>query len=174
MDQLQSQYPQLALEPGGTEYCFGMPNGDSLPLHREGLNILGCPIGSSEYSTAHLNKIIGDIQKDLDALSTFPSLHQRTKLALYCCNTRITYLQRAVPLALSLPLIPDFDERFDQFMATTLSFEDQYHTSSQSDSYERALQQIRLGIKQGGFGLTSGLLTAPAASYVALREFRQW
>ena len=156
-----------------------MPNGDSLPLHREGLNILGCPVGSSEYSTAHLNKIVEDIQTDLDALMAFPSLHQRTKLALYCCNTRITYLQRAVPLALSLPLMPDFDERFNQFMATTLSFEDQYHSSphSESTSYQRALRQIWLGIKQGGFlltSLTSGLLTAPVAPYVALREFRQW
>jgi hypothetical protein len=70
--------------------------------------------------------------------------------------------------------MPDLDSRFDQFMATTLSFEDQYSTSPHSAFYLRALRQIRLGIKQGGFGLTSGLLTAPAASYVALREFRQW
>ncbi len=47
-------------------------------------------------------KIVADIQKGLDvqhhALTAFPSLHQRTKLALYCCNTRITYLEGAVPL----------------------------------------------------------------------------
>ena len=164
----------LMREQGSTEYCFSMPNGDSLPLSRDGLNLLGCPIGSKEYSTEHLHGIIGDIQKDLDALTALPCLHQRTKLAIYCCNTRITYLQRAVPLALSLPLMPDLDSRFDQFMATTLSFEDQYSTSPHSAFYLRALRQIRLGIKQGGFGLTSGLLTAPAASYVALREFRQW
>ena len=176
LDQIQSRYPQLRMvaEPGSAEYNFWMPNGDCLPLHREGLNLLGCPIGSSQYSSVHLSRIVADIQKDLDALMAFPSLHQRTKLALYCCNTRITYLQRAVPLALSLPLMPDFDERFDQFMAKTLSFEDQYQSSLHSASYQRALRQIRLGIKQGGFGLTSGLLTAPVASYVALREFRQW
>ena len=174
LDQLQLKYPQLEPGSGGTEYSFRMPNGDSLPLQREGLNILGCPLGSSQYSTVHLNKIISDIQKDLDALTAFPALHQRTKLALYCCNTRITYLQRAVPLALSLPRMPDFDAQFDQFMATTLSFEDQYQTSPHSAHYVQALRQIRLGIKQGGIGLTSGLLTAPAASYVALREFRQW
>jgi hypothetical protein len=83
------------------KYCFRMPNGGSLPLHREGLNILGCllvPL-NSEYSTVHLSTIVADIQKDLDALTAFPSLHQRTKLALYYRNTHITYLQWAVPLA---------------------------------------------------------------------------
>jgi hypothetical protein len=54
--------------------------------------ILGCPVGSPEYWTVYLSKIVADIQKDLDELSAFPSLHQRTKLALHCCNTRITYL----------------------------------------------------------------------------------
>jgi hypothetical protein len=107
-------------------------------------------------------------------LTAFPPLHQRIKLALYscCCNTRITYLQRAehlAGLALSLPLMPDFDERFDKFLAQMLSFEDQYHTSPHAASYQRTLWQTRLGnqvgIKQGGFCLTSGLLTTPAASW---------
>jgi hypothetical protein len=71
-------------------------------------------------------------------LTSFPSLHQQTKLALYCCNTHITYLQKAVPfkgLALTLPLVPDFNERFDQFMAKLLNFEDKYGTSPHSASY---------------------------------------
>jgi hypothetical protein len=138
-----------------------MPNGGSLPLHREGLNILGCPLVSlnSEYSTVHLSTIVADIQKDLDALTAFPSLHQRTKLALYYRNTLIMYLQWAVPLALSLPIMPHLDELFFKFLAKMLSFEDQYHTSPHGAYYQRDLRQILLGIKQGCFCLTSGLLT---------------
>ena len=177
LDQLQLQYPQLVVDnddpaPGPPQ--MQMPNGDRIPLQRHGLTILGCPLGSREHVTAHLHAVIADIQKDLDAVTALPALHQRTKLAIYCCNTRITYLQRAIPIQHSLPLMSLFDSQFDRFMATTLSFEPQYQTCLHSDSYKRALKQLRLGIKQGGCGLTSGHLTAPAGSYVALREFRQW
>jgi hypothetical protein len=112
LEQIRSQYPSPQLEPehDSMEYCFPMPNGDSLRLRHEGLNILGCPVGPPEYSTVHLSKIVADIQKGLDvqhhALTALPSLHQWTKFALYYCNTRITYLERAVPLALSFPLLP--------------------------------------------------------------------
>jgi hypothetical protein len=39
LDQIQSQCPQLEPKPDSMEYCFGMPNGDSIPLHSDGLNI---------------------------------------------------------------------------------------------------------------------------------------
>lgn len=55
--------------------------------------------------------------------SAFPALHQRTKLALYCSNVRISYLLRALSLDLSLSLMPSLDTLFDHFMATTLHFE---------------------------------------------------
>jgi hypothetical protein len=74
----------------------------------------------------HISKIVADIQKDLDELTALQSSHQGTMLALYCCNTCITYLQRAVTLDLSLPLMPDFDERLEKFLAKR--FEDQFHT----------------------------------------------
>ncbi len=63
---------------------------------------------------------------------------------------------------------------FDNFMATTFAFQDDYLQSSKSQHYNRALQQLRLGIKQGGMGLTSAEMVAPAALYVSLREFRRW
>jgi hypothetical protein len=74
LDQIQSQLCIVA-EPGSAEYNFCMPNGESLPLHRKGLNLLGCPVGSSQYLSVHLSKIVADIQKDLDVLMAFPSLH---------------------------------------------------------------------------------------------------
>jgi hypothetical protein len=66
-----------------------MPNGDSLPLHSEGLNILGCPVGPPEYWTVHLSKIVADIQKNLDALSAFLSLHQQTNFATWLSTVAI-------------------------------------------------------------------------------------
>ena len=59
-------------------------------------------------------------------------------------------------------------------MASTLNFEENYAHCQHSIAYKRALCQVRHGIKCSGFGLTSSLLVAPAASYVALRDFNQW
>jgi hypothetical protein len=104
----------------------------------------------------------------------FPHLHQRIKLAIYCCNTRISYLLQAVPPATAQPHLQQHDKMFDNFMATTLAFQDDYLQSAYLQHYNRALQQLRLGIKQGGMGLTSAEMVAPAALYVSLREFRRW
>jgi hypothetical protein len=41
-------------------------------------------------------------------------------------------------------------------------------------AYRAALAQLRLGIKRGGFGLTSQKLVAPAVLLVAIRDFKQW
>jgi hypothetical protein len=68
----------------------------------------------------------------------------------------------------------EFDQMFDNFMAHTLAFENDYNHCSHSLAYLSALRQCRLGIKQGGIGLTSAAMIAPAALHVALREFRSW
>ncbi len=59
-------------------------------------------------------------------------------------------------------------------MAITLAFQDDYLQSAYLQHYNRTLQQLPLGIKQGGMGLTSAEMVAPAALYVSLREFRRW
>ena len=59
-------------------------------------------------------------------------------------------------------------------MAHTLGFELDYDSGQHDPVYKAALAQLRVGIKQGGFGLTSQKLVAPAALLVATREFQQW
>ena len=59
-------------------------------------------------------------------------------------------------------------------MAHTLSFERDYKTGRHRAIYQAALTQLRLSIKQGGLGLTSQALMAPAALFVAIRDFHQW
>ena len=66
------------------------------------------------------------------------------------------------------------DDTFDSFMAATLDFPQAFHSDAMGTSYSRALQQIRLGIKQGGYGLTSAALLVPAALYAAICAFTKW
>ena len=154
--------------------CLPMLNDDYIPIAQSGLKIVGVPLGTHQFCQQQLQKTILSIKADLDLLKNFDFLHQRVKLALYCCNTRITYLLRATPLVVSTLDLPALDTHFEDFMASTLHFEENYAHSQHSIAYKRALCQIRHGIKCGGFGLTSSLLVAPAASYVALRDFNQW
>ena len=148
-----------------------MSSNTTFPLKLDGITVLGCPIGTKEFCDHSIQTVIGKVERDLNQLRHFPHLHQRIKLAIYCCNTRITYLLRAVPLAIALPRLSAYDSMFDNFMAHTLAFEEDYLHSAYSQSYSRALKQCRLGIKQGGMGLTSAVMVAPAALHVALREF---
>jgi hypothetical protein len=57
------------------------------------------------------------------------------------------------------------DNRFDSFMAATLNFPEGFQTDAAASHYSQALQQIRLGIKQGGCGLTSAALIIHAALF---------
>jgi len=66
------------------------------------------------------------------------------------------------------------DSVFESFLAASLSFEDNYDQGPNAPAYKQALRQCRFGIKQGGLGFTSAALVAPAALYVALRDFREW
>ena len=84
------------------------------------------------------------------------------------------YLLRALPLEVVRPELPHLDQLFETFVASTLCFEEGYSESRHAVSYDRALQQVRHGIKSGGFGLTPSTLLAPAASYVAFRDFHAW
>jgi hypothetical protein len=107
-------------------------------------------------------------------LSQIPALHQRTKVAIYCSNARISYLLRAIPLDLSLALMPSLDTSFDSFIAVTINFEPASAQSPAAVQYSKEFLQLRLCIQDGGIGLMSAALVAPAASSVALCEFLNW
>ena len=151
-----------------------MLSGADIPIVQSSLQILGVPLETHQFCQQQIQNTILSIKADLDLFRAFDSLHQRVKLALYCCNTRINYLLRATSLVVSMLDLPALDTHFEDFMASTLNFEENYAHCEHSAAYMRALCQLRHGIKCGGFGLTSSLLIAPAASYVALRDFNKW
>ena len=147
----------------------------SIPVATRGIKLLGCPIGTQEYTTEILTTLCKKVKNDLQRLSTdFSYLHQRTKLAIFCCNVRPAYMSRLLPHTITGPHLEDLDVSFDDFMASTLQFPPDYKNGHDKDLYTLALQQIRLGIKQGGFGLTSRSLVAPALVYVSLETFSAW
>ena len=85
------------------EFLYHLEGGDTIPLAHKGLQILGCPAGTDEFCTTHLELSCSEIERDLDLLHDVQYLQQRTKLAIYCCNTRATHLARSLPLHISEP-----------------------------------------------------------------------
>ena len=165
---------QCVASTGEDKFAYIISDEHSIPIAQQGLRVLGCPIGLDDYCSSQLDSLSRDIEHDLELLQSISYLHQRTKLAIYCCNTRPTYLLRALPLGITKPRMYRPDAVFDAFMASTLSFQRNYRQGEHKDTYAAALRQLRLGIKHGGFGLTSQALIAPAALYVALRHFASW
>ncbi len=143
----------------------------AFPPKLAGIKVLGCPIGLPDFCDSLIQSLIGKVENNLSHLRQFPNIHRRIKLATYCCNARVVYLLRAVPVALILPRMQELDKMFDNFMAHTLAA---YIHCQHAQAYLSALRQCRQGIKKGGLGLTSVTMVAPSALHVALREFRSW
>ena len=72
------------------------------------------------------------------------------------------------------PITAQLDQSFDAFYALLLSFQKDYASGEYAGQYKNALQQIRLRLKNGGFGATSSNSIASAASYSALADFARW
>jgi hypothetical protein len=68
----------------------------------------------------------------------------------------------------------DLDSCFDDFWAETLNFEPNWQQSLFRGEYLNAIQQLRLGIRQGGCGFTSSEMIAAPALYAALCYFTSW
>ena len=167
-------FRRIPQEGGANDEFIQMADTSLIKLSREGLKILGCPMGTDTFCANTLARTALKIEADLQALAVFPHLHQRIKMATFCTNTRPTYFLRAAKLRISVPIMSELDGSFDQFLASTLSFESGYAVSEHGAAYLLALLQARLGIKQGGMGMTSNKMVAPAALYTALGWFHRW
>ena len=157
------------------EVSVKMLNGDLIPWRQAGMKVLGCPLGSETYCNLVLEAIAVKIEQDLALLKEFPWLHQRTKLALYCSNTRATYFLRAIAPNIAEPVMKRLDASFDDFLARNPSvFPLHIVKNPHWFCMTRHSQQARLGIKQGCCGLKSVAMVVPAALFAAICAFIEW
>ena len=93
---------------------------------------------------------------------------------MYCCNTRISYLLRLASLRISSAWTVQCDEAFACVFRRVLHFPLDSQDPLVSPSYDNALEQLRLLITKGGFGLASAEATAPGGLYSAVVGFVCW
>ena len=96
------------------------------------------------------------------------------KLLTFNVNTRINYSLRTTAPFITEPATSKLDQSVDNFLADTLHFPDNFRTSEEALNYERAIQQLRLGIRDGGSGCFRNAPLAAAASYSALAVTISW
>ena len=144
-----------------------------IPCTSDGIKLLGAPIGTLQYGQSICSTIITQIENDLKTLKKFPHLHQRLKLLTFCTNTRLMYFLRTIPADLFKGDVQKSDDNIDNFLADTLSFPANY-TEVNSHLYLKALDQIRLGIRDGGFGCYRNLPLHDAAQYSAIADTIRW
>ena len=89
------------------------------------------------------------IESNLLKLKEFGYLNQRNKLATFCINTQPTYFMGILDADHFRDSLVAFDDSVDNFWADLLRFPDDFHRTN-SDMYKSALQQLCLGIRDGG------------------------
>jgi hypothetical protein len=156
--------PNIMTTEGGLEF----------PCTTEGIKLLGSPIGSPAYCSEIFRKTITKIEADHVLLKDFPYWHQRLKLLIFNVNTRINYFLRTTAPFLSEPLTAQLDHSVDMFLAHNLQFPVDFQTCPESLHYQRALQQMRLGVRDGGSGCFKNVPIIAAASYGALATTIKW
>ena len=170
--------PHIILQEG--EQAIHVSDGIEIPLRKDGIKVLSCPIGSKPFCEELLSKTTAKIEGCLDLLHDFPELHLRSKLAQFCVNTKITYFLRAKYPEVGTDSggsLDGLDMAFEDFYAKTFEFPESFDDSNvcnDSEAYQCALKQIRFDIRHGGLGLTSATCIAPAALYGAMVDFVVW
>ena len=143
-------------------------SGLEFPCTTEGLKLLGSPLGKAVFCQEQFNKTVLKIEHDHALLKDFPYWHQRLKLLTFNVNTRINYSLRTTAPFVTEPGTSQLDHSVDNFMADTLHFPADFQTSPEAPHYQRAIQQLRLGIRDGGSGCFRNAPLIAAASYSAL------
>ena len=158
----------------GLDEAISIGDHGRIPVAREGLKVLGGAVGTDAFCTGVFQKQVERILTDLARLDDIPHRHLRSKLAIYCCNGRLSYFMRLANLQTSLPEAQRFDQAMAAFFRQTLRFPPPGQYGMRYALYELAIQQLRFPINDGGWGLSSAHLSAPCALYGGIGSFVHW
>jgi len=139
----------------------------SISVVVDGFCMLGASFGLYSFKIAAFQKIGDKIAHDLQLISQVPVRHIRAKLLVYCVNARFDYFMGTADLTSILPQAEAIDRMVDNSVGQLLGWD-------AAQQFGTALDQLRLPIRKGGWGLHSKVHSAPAAVLGAFFRFRQW
>ena len=68
-----------------------------MPIVKEGVRILGAPVGNSLFWESFSREIVNSITKDIDVLARLPSLQAQHLIATKSIQHRVNHLLRNIP-----------------------------------------------------------------------------
>ena len=71
--------------------------GADIPSHRQGIRVLGAPVGHPDFIRAQLEMTQAEHQVLLDRIPSLPDLQTAWSLLLHCASARANYFLRVVP-----------------------------------------------------------------------------
>ena len=159
VEQRREEPPELlaALPPQDPEYpCW--TGSRTLPAAKQGIVVLGNPVGKSEFVKARLEERLRDQAHLLDRIPHVPHLPSAWLLLLFCAAPRCTNLLRTRPPADTEAFAIQHDAHVRRCLATLLSGgEDGAQLPELSACRARLL--LRIGARLGGATATGSILS---------------
>ena len=134
--------------------------GSELPTHKQGIKVLGTPVGHPDYVAAQLEKIMEKQHTFLQRIPSIPDLQSAWLLLLHCASPRANYLLRVLPPDGVLRYAQVHDERLWQCFCRLLSI-----APDQCDRI--AASSSTLPMSLGGLGLRSAARTSAPAYWAS-------
>ena len=127
---------------------------------KNGVVVLGAPLGGPEFVDAHCAKRVQEERRFLDVLPTLPDLQCAWLLLYFCAVPRANYLLRNLPPAASLGYAHEHDDAIWGTLLVLLGV-------AAHGVAEASRLVAQLPCRLGGMGLRSAVRTAPAAFWSA-------
>ena len=136
-----------------------------LRIEFNGLNILGCPIGSPSFCKAHASKRVEEEQEFLKFIPKVATVNLQCAwlLLLYCAVPRANHIIRVLPPSISSRYAELHDTSMFDCLLEVLSVP---RDSLDSISLQRLKDWASLPCRMGAMGLRSARRIAPAAHVV--------
>jgi len=172
LEHLASRLPTIGLQISFDKSAIFSTNPENIsrldqiniPITNNGLNILGCPVGTDAFVHDELSILFSDYRKYIDVVNKIPS-PVAYLLLRFCINTKPSYISRTCPPWLLREHAVRHDRNIDSCIASMI--EEPYLNDVSSTI--RALP-----VKMGGLGIytVSDILTpAWVASYTEALSF---
>lgn len=140
-----------------------------LPWKRDGITLLGCPVGTDNFVQHSLQKVCDAISTRAEHFSNVDDGLIHLQLHKFSVNAMLPYFLRTTKPTLSVPYAKQIDALI---WKAVLDFSDVAPQDRDNDSmlsvFEDARRQFALPISEGGFGITPNECVAVPAFYSAV------